>query len=51
MAKVEGTTYFDLIDLIEQQNQIIISQANIITKLMNENAEKENVINELFKNV
>lgn len=41
-------TYFDLIELIEQQSQVIKKQSDTITKLLNENAEKENMINELM---
>lgn len=42
-------TYFDLIDLIEQQASIIKSQSDVIIELLNENAEKENMINELMR--
>lgn len=41
-------SYFDLIDLIEQQNQVIKKQSETITNLLNENAEQENLINELL---
>lgn len=41
-------TYFDLIELIEQQEKVIKSQSEVITKLLNENAEQENLINELL---
>lgn len=42
-------TYFDLIDLIEQKGRIIKQQSETIAKLVNENVEKENMINELMK--
>lgn len=55
MKSLKGT-YFDLIDLIEEQNQInkrkskvIQQQSETILKLLNDNAEKENMINELMK--
>ena len=41
-------TYFDLIDLIEQQEKVIKNQSNIIIKLLNESAEQENLIKELL---
>lgn len=40
-------TYFELIDLIEQQNEVITQQGETIEKLLNDNVEKENMINEL----
>lgn len=42
-------TYFDLIELIDDQNKIIKKQAETITKLLNESAEQENMINELMR--
>lgn len=42
-------SYFDLIDLIEQQGQIIKNQSDTIANLLNDNIEKENIINELMK--
>lgn len=41
-------TYFDLIDLVEQQNDVITKQSETIAKLLNETAEQENMINELL---
>jgi hypothetical protein len=41
--------YFDLIDLIEQQEKVIKSQNEVIIKLLNENAEKENMIKEMIR--
>lgn len=48
MMKNMTKTYFDLIELIEQQEKVIKSQSEVITKLLNENAEQENLINELL---
>lgn len=42
-------TYFDLIELIEKKGKIIKSQSETIARLVNENAEKENMINELMR--
>jgi hypothetical protein len=39
----------DLLELIEKQNEIIIKQGETIEKLVNENAEQENMINVLMK--
>lgn len=48
---MEDVTYFDLIELVEKQGKIIKQQAETIAKLINETAEKENMINELMKDV
>ncbi|TCP32192.1 hypothetical protein EV207_101170 [Scopulibacillus darangshiensis] len=45
----QSKTYFELADLVEQQGQVIKSQSETIAKLLNENVEKENLINELMK--
>lgn len=42
-------SYFDLIELIEQQNQVIMNQSKTIVGLLNENAEQENMINVLMQ--
>jgi len=42
-------TYFDLIELIEQQCNIIKHQSETITKLISDNAEQENLIKEMFE--
>ncbi|MEI3605916.1 hypothetical protein SPD48_09460 [Pseudogracilibacillus sp. SE30717A] len=42
-------TYFDLIELIDKQSNVIKKQSKTITKLLNENAEQENMINELMR--
>ena len=45
---LENTIYFDLVELIEKQGEIIKRQTETIAKLVNENAEKENMINSLI---
>lgn len=42
-------TYFDLLDLTEKQNEVIAKQGETITRLLNDNAEQENMINELLR--
>lgn len=49
MTTLTEKSYFDLVDLIEQQGQVIKNQSDTITKLLNENIEKENMINALMK--
>lgn len=43
--------YIDLLDLIVQQEKIIAKQDEMIARLVNETAEKENMINELMKDL
>lgn len=38
-----------LLEVIEHKDQLIEKQNEMIAKLLNENAEKENMINELMK--
>lgn len=47
--KMECKTYFELIEIIEGQRNIIDKQATVIIDLLNQNAEQENMINELLK--
>ncbi len=42
-------TYFDLIELIEEQAKIMKQQSEIIAKLTNDSIEQENLINQLLK--
>lgn len=49
MENRKTETYFDLIELIDKQSKIIKKQSKTITKLLNENAEQENLINELMR--
>lgn len=41
--------YYDLLEIIEKQDEVIAKQNELIAKLTNENAEKENMINVLMK--
>lgn len=41
-------TYFELIELIEQQGQVIKKQNDTIEQLIKDNLEKENLVNELL---
>lgn len=42
-------TYQEIVEIIEGQRSIINKQLDLITKLVNENAEKENFIKTLWK--
>lgn len=46
---MNGKLYYDLLVIIEKQDEIISSQNNLIARLTNENLEKENMISELIK--
>jgi len=48
---METKTYMELIEIIEDQRSIINKQAQTIIKLLNQNAEQENMINELMKSM
>ena len=41
----------DLLEIIDQQERMIEKQNETIAKLVNENAEKENIINELMRDI
>jgi len=41
--------YLDLLDIINQQEKIIVKQNETIARLINETAEKENMLNEIMK--
>ena len=43
--------YLDLLDIINQQEKIIAKQNEMISGLVNETTEKENMINELMKDI
>lgn len=45
---MDNKSYFELIELIEGQRSIINQQATTIIDLLNQNAEQENMINELM---
>lgn len=40
--------YFDLAELVENQGNVIREQSETIARLLNENAEQENMINVLM---
>lgn len=42
---------YDLLETIHLQEEIINKQNQIIAKLVNENIEKENLINEMIKEI
>ena len=46
---MDSKTHQELIEILEGQRIIINKQAKIIIKIVNENAEKENMINVLMK--
>ena len=41
--------YYDLLEIIEKQDEVIAKQNETIIKLTNETLEKENMINELMQ--
>lgn len=41
--------YYDLLEIIEKQEEMIRKQNEMITRLTNENMEKENMINVLMQ--
>ncbi len=41
--------YYELLDIIEKQEDMIRKQNELIAELTNENLEKENMINELMQ--
>ena len=41
--------YYDLLDIIDKQDKMISKQMETIAKLVNENMEQENMINELIQ--
>ena len=42
-------TCLELLEIIKQQEEMIIKQDEVIARLVNDNAEQENMINELMK--
>lgn len=46
---MESKLYYNLLEIIEGQNIVIESQNKTIAELVNENLEKENMINELMR--
>ena len=41
--------YYDLLEIIENQDEVICKQNELISGLVNENLEKENMVNELVR--
>ena len=48
MLQDKTKLYFDLIDVIEKQDNVISKQNQTIVNLVNENLEKENMVNVLM---
>lgn len=46
---MKSKLYYDLLEIIEKQDEMIYKQNKLITKLVNENMEKENMINILMQ--
>lgn len=49
ICSMQSKLYYDLLEIIEKQDEVISKQNSLIARLTNENAEKENMINELMK--
>lgn len=49
--EIGSKNYLDLLDTINQQEKIIVKQSEMIARLVNETAEKENMINELMGDI
>ncbi len=45
----ESKLYYDLLEIIEKQEEMISKQRETIAKLVNENMEQENMINVLMQ--
>ena len=46
---MKSKLYYDLLEIIEKQDGMICKQNELIAKLVNENMEKENMINVLMQ--
>lgn len=56
MSKLQGramnndlSIYYELLDLVDKQEEIIKKQNKMISDLVNKNMEQENLINELLR--
>lgn len=49
LRKMKGKLYYNLLEIIEKQDEIICKQNQMLFSLINENAEKENMINVLMQ--
>lgn len=47
--RIDQSSYFDLVELLDKQHGVILQQTELIQKLVNEKAEQENFINEVLK--
>ena len=45
---MKSKLYYDLLEIIEKQDEMICKQNKLMAKLVNENMEKENMINILM---
>lgn len=46
---MKSKLYYDLLEIIEKQDEMICKQNKLMAKLVNENMEKENMINVLMQ--
>lgn len=44
MSRMQSKLYPDLLEITDEQNRVIKKQSELITKLTNDNLEKENMI-------
>lgn len=49
MEQMKIKLYYDLMDIIQKQEEMIRQQNKLIIELVNENMEKENMINVLMQ--
>lgn len=49
--EIGSKNYSDLLEIIAEQEKVIVKQGEMIVRLVNETAEKENAINELMKDI
>ena len=46
---METSLYYELLEIMEKQDEVIRNKDKLIAKLINENMEKENMIDTLLK--
>lgn len=46
---MECKLYYKLLEILHKQQKVIAKQGDLLASLVNENMEKENIINELFR--
>ena len=49
--EIGNKNYLELLEVITEQERVIVKQGEMIVRLINETAEKENMINELTKDI